>query len=156
MDGRGYLLTAKKLLRDNPSEEDLRRAISTIYYALFHHICQHFSEIVLHPSGGRFERAQLQAYRYLDHFPAKKKCQAVRGNMALKFPAAMINFADAFVDLQQLRNEADYNPAQCPSEASILNLIGTAEEAIVAFDAEPVECRRAFAVFVTLTSKNRA
>jgi hypothetical protein len=42
----------RKLLRDDPSEVDFRRSTSTAYYALFHHLCWHFSAVVQQPHSG--------------------------------------------------------------------------------------------------------
>jgi hypothetical protein len=162
IDAAGYIITARKLLRDDPSEVDIRRSTSTAYYALFHHLCWHFSAVVQQPHSGTYVRAWLQAYRYIDHGSAKQRCiEAQRPDR--RFPLGVQKFSNTFIDLQQRRAEADYDPWRTDYDpfnvitiASILNLISDAEAAIAAFDAEPEEARRAFVVFVALKPKNRA
>ena len=113
-----------------------------------------FSEIILHPAGDQFARAHMQAYRYLDHGPAKTRC-----NEALKpernFPPGILRFAEAFCDLQQLRNDSDYNPAMALSDSIALNSIADAERAIAAFEAETPESQRAFVVFIALKPRGK-
>jgi hypothetical protein len=156
LNSNDLLVTARKLLQDSPTDTDIRRAVSTAYYALFHHLCSCFSGIVCHPAGGRFERAHLQAYRYVEHGQALNGCHAARGK-AQNFAPGAVAFADAFIDLQQRRHDADYNPAQGFNVPTALNLIVGAEAAIAAFDAELAEARLAFAIFLALKpKKNRA
>jgi hypothetical protein len=154
IDSAWHIETAKKLLLGLTTEVDIRRSISTAYYALFHHICHHFSQIVIQPTTGSYERAWLQAYRYLDHGPARQRCQEVTAKDR-KFPVGIVNFADAFVDLQQRRLEADYDPTESFTANDAHALIATAEDAIASFESEPKEAQRAFVLFLGLRPKNR-
>jgi hypothetical protein len=155
MDSSAHLATARKLLREEPTAVDLRKAASAAYYALFHHVCVEFSTIVLRPESQEFTRAELQAYRYLDHGSAKQRCVDTR-DPGRNFPVGVRTFANAFVALQRQRLDADYDPRNLLNDVIVLELIEQAEAAIAAFDAEPEEARRAFAVFVALKPKNRA
>ena len=149
-----HFATARKLLRDGPNAVDCRKAVSAAYYGLFHHICAQFSGIVLHPVDQDYARASLQAYRYLDHGSARQRCVDTR-DVRRKFPQGIIAFASAFIELQQQRILADYDPVDFVSETFALELIELAEAAMTAFDAEPEEARRAFVIFVALKPKNR-
>ena len=153
-DPVAYLATARKLLANEPSQADIRRSISTTYYAMFHHACLHFSKIVLQPTPGTYSRARLQAYRYLDHGLAKQRCLEAK-NKDRKFPPGIVHYADAFMYLQQQRIDADYNPSHSYQDIGAMALTFLAEIAIDAFDAEPVEAQRAFVVFLALRPKNR-
>ena len=153
-DAASFIATANKLLSDQPSQTDIRRAVSTAYYALFHHVCLHFGRIVQHPAGATYVRAGLQAYRYLDHGPAKQRCFEVR-NPRLNFPAGIITFAEAFIDLQEQRTDADYNPNVQFTETDARTLIKSAEAAVATFDTQAVEAQRAFVVFLGLRAKGR-
>jgi hypothetical protein len=162
IDAAGYIMTARKLLRDDPTEVDFRRATSTAYYALFHYVCWHFSAIVQQPHSGTYVRAWLQAYRYVDHGSAKQRCVEAQ-RLERRFPPGIQKFANTFADLHQRRAEADYDPWRTDYDpldvittASILNLISDAEAAIAAFDSELEEARRAFVIFVALKPKNRS
>ena len=145
---------ARKLLAGAPSDAEVRRAISTAYYALFHHLCASFSEIVIVPAGTEFGRATQQAYRYIDHGPAKTRCIESR-SASRNFPPGIVQFATAFINLQEKRLEADYEPSVRFEPAIASNLINDAERAIAAHDAESVEHRRAFAIFTALRPKGR-
>jgi hypothetical protein len=147
--------TARKLLADNPSDSDLRRAASTAYYALFHHLCDSFSSIVLHPEGEEFVRARQQTYRYIDHRTARRSCEEAR-YPARNFPAGIVRFAETFIGLQRLRLEADYDPAAIFNEESVRISVDEAERAIAAYASESIEAQRAFAIFVALRAKSRS
>ena len=148
------IATARKLMADEPSETDLRRSVSSAYYAVFHHLCASFSTIVLHPADAEFARAKSQAYRYVDHGPAKKSCEEVH-TKGRNFPPGIVAFADTFVELQRYRIEADYQPTVAFDAALARSLVEDAEKAIAAHDSESHEARRAFAVFVALRAKGR-
>ena len=70
-------------------------------------------------------------------------------------PVRILKFADTFIELQQRRNEADYDPTVLFDEAFVRNYVGDAERAIAAFNSESIEAQRAFAIFVALKSKTR-
>jgi hypothetical protein len=149
----GQIQTAKYLLAGQPDDPRVRRAISTAYYALFHHLCFGFSSVVLRPSPMSFTRAWLQAYRYPDHGPAKQRCAAAAKEPT--FPVEVIKFAVAFVRLQGERIDADYNPERIFTAAEASGLVLTAEQAILDFDRVPAEHQRAFLLFVGLKPKAR-
>ena len=146
--------TAKRLLGGSPTQTDLRRSISAAYYAVFHHVCSHFSTIVFQPTDVPHLNSWLLAYRYLDHGPAKQRCQDVALNTR-SFPDGIVKFSVAFVELQQRRIDADYDPSLSFAPADAYSLIDRAQKAIDAFNAEPLEVQRAFVVFIGLRAKNR-
>ena len=154
IDPSELIATAYKILQGSPTDSDLRRAVATAYYAMFHHICASFSTIVKHPAGEDYARARLQAYRYIDHGFAKTRCIEAKSS-ARKVPPGMVRFATAFVDLQQYRSEADYDPDVIFDEASVRNYVGEAQNAMLAYDSESMEAQRAFAIFIALRSKTR-
>ena len=134
---------------------DVRRAVSTAYYALFHRLCLLFSDIVLRPDETAYLRAFAQAYRYVDHGLARSKCEQVATGKH-GFPPGIVEFAGAFIDLQQKRIEADYNPLAQFDATAVLNLIENAEAAVVALDVASPEAQRAFAIFVALKPRARS
>lgn len=155
IDPREMIATARKLLSGEPSDTDLRRAVSSAYYALFHRLCASFSAIVLHPPEAVFVRASRQAYRYIEHGQAKRSCDEVRARER-NFPPGIVAFANSFVELQRFRIEADYQPTVAFDLELARSLVDTAEKAIAAHDGESAEARRAFAVFVGLRAKSRS
>ena len=66
----GLLTTARKLARANPrkpSQADLKRAISTAYYAVFHVLAKQCADAFAGSGPGRSDKAWNQVYRALEH-----------------------------------------------------------------------------------------
>ncbi|MBC6437988.1 MAG: hypothetical protein GDA52_07600 [Rhodobacteraceae bacterium] len=92
--------TARRLVEHSgtkrPREADLRRAVSTAYYAMFHCLCESAANLLI--GGGtasRSDAAWRQAYRALNHGQARKACE--QKEVIHSFPAALRDFADEFV-----------------------------------------------------------
>ncbi len=133
-----------KLSPRRPTQANLRRAVSTAYYAMFH--CLASSAASLLVGGGR-GTAWHQVYRTLEHGKAKNACQRHRAMQV--FPAGIQDFAKAFVRLQTERHRAD-----CALEGSryyksdVIVEIDAAERAIDQFERMAVAARRGFVVHV--------
>jgi len=68
-----------------PSEAALRRAASTVYYAIFHFVARECADLMIGgASAARSKPAWAQAYRALEHGYCKAQCENV-GTMK-KFP----------------------------------------------------------------------
>ena len=92
-----------------PRQSDLRRAVSTTYYALFHQICRNNADLLIGgKSANRSDPAWRQAYRSVNHGHTRKAC----GNRTVmsRFPTEIEDFAYEFVQAQIKRHDADYNP----------------------------------------------
>ena len=124
------IVTARKLANASPKkprQADLRRAISTAYYALFHAMAKDAADMLVGVGLDRPDKAWAHTYRALQHGDAKTACQAVRN---LNFPNNIRSCADAFVALQQRRHDADYDPDYRVLRADALDAIQQAEDAI--------------------------
>jgi hypothetical protein len=154
IDISDLLRTADRLAGADATEADLRRSVSTSYYAVFHLLCRAFGELVERSGPEQFQRAWLQTYRYLDHGPAKQKC--LEAKIAKRgFPSILQEFANTFIELQDLRIAADYDP-MTPVDATLAQTcVAVARQAIADFDAAPADHRRAFVLFVCLRPKGR-
>jgi len=145
------LRAARSLAKANPkrpSQAFLRRSVSTAYYALFDRLARLCADAFIGRAAGT-ERAWTQAYRVLDHGPAKTGCiEAANPGSAMGFPPEITHFADAFVTLQALRHEADYNPVARFTRLQVNSAIQQAEDAITSLDRAPKRDQRAFAVQV--------
>ena len=137
--------------RGRPRETDLRRAVSTTYYALFHAIaicCA--NTLVGGSSSNRSESAWIQVYRAVEHRTARVRCE--NQQVMQRFPAEIQGFARLFVELQIARHEADYNPN--PEfefyKSAVLQNIVDPEYQLDRFSAAPIRDRRAFAVHVLM------
>ena len=146
-------LLAEQPRRGRPPEANLRRAISTAYYALFHCLAENCADMMVGGPGSRRDTdAWLQMYRALDHGTARRRCRDT-GSIA-RFHTAIRNFADKFVEMQGLRHQSDYNPeAQVPARAQVIQYINDAESAIRRFPNAPIIERRAFAVHVLMDAR---
>jgi len=92
--------------------------------------------------------AWRQIYRGLEHGVAAKAC-ASKVAMA-KFGKVIQDFASAFVELQNKRLLADYDPYETHYKAVVLDDIALAEAVIAAFTKAPIAERRAFAALVLI------
>lgn len=96
---RDLLIQADHLVRlspKRPKQVNLRRAVSSAYYAVFHALCFSNAGVLAGVGANRPERAWLQTYRALDHGQAKKRCNDARSK---GFPLTIQSFAEAFVTL---------------------------------------------------------
>ena len=159
MTPHNFLATAQDLaganLRGRPRETNLRRAVSTTYYALFHCLALCCADLLVGGAGSsRSQPAWRQAYRALQHGTARNRCE--RRNVVARFPAEIQNFANYFVYMQQRRHIADYDPYAFSdpdadfSKFDVLNDIAVADDFIQRFHQAPRKDRRAFAIYILL------
>ena len=136
-----------------PSDDELRRAISTAYYALFHSLAASCADTLI--GTNPISRKQVlweQTYRTLEHGRAKERC--ARGMIGI-FPQDIQSFAAQFVDMQSQRHDADYKPSAQFSKSEVLRLINESEIRITAFENKSADDRRAFAVYVLFDLRQR-
>jgi hypothetical protein len=140
------IVTARKLARSSPRrprQAELKRAVSTAYYALFQAIAKDAADMLVGVGPNRPGEAWTHIYRSLQHGDAKTACAAVRN---LAFPAVLADCAEAFVALQEDRHDADYNPDLRVLRAEAVAAIDRAERAIEDLRAAARRDRKAFAV----------
>lgn len=135
-----------------PRQAALRRALSTVYYALFHCLALSNADTLVGGRGAaRSAEAWRQAYRGVNHAQARNRCREAH---AKDFPAEIKDFAEAFVHLQNLRHVADYDPDKRFSKAETVVKILEARSAVDKFNAVAARHRRAFAVYALLPVRN--
>ena len=111
VDWRNLIQAGRDLLNPQqlgrlPTNEHVRRAVSNIYYALFHSLAEsNASALIGSPGDALTTAAWSRLYRGLDHTTARRELLRHRQ----EFSAQARAFADAFVDMQQLRHAADYD-----------------------------------------------
>lgn len=121
------------------SEADLRRAISTAYYAVFHALAASNAELIGGlPQSDMSSLAWERVYRRLDHGRAQNNLRAILTQLSPNGE----NFVSTFIDLQKLRQDADYDPNAVISLSDTLNMIAQAETAITDFAQLSEEERR--------------
>ena len=147
MDPHDLIETARRLAQPGaaqPTQADLRRAVSTVYYALFHCLAATAADLLTGSSSRGPEWHQV--YRALEHGKAKRACRQQEAMQA--FPMEIRSFAKAFVELQGARHEADYALEGQYLKPDVLAIITRAEETIGRFEQADVRHRRSFAVHV--------
>ena len=146
MKSRDLIETARGLAElspRRPSQANLRRALSTAYYAVFHSLAANVADALM---GKRRNDAWHQTYRALEHGSAKRACQ---NKQAMReFPPEIQLFAGMFNDLQDIRQRADYALDGRYDKAEVLAEIGRAEDAIAWLEAADLHHRRRFAAHV--------
>lgn len=124
------------------SQADMRRAISTAYYAVFHTLASSNAELIAgQPQSNMSSYAWERVYRRLDHGRAQNNLRAVLNQLSPNGE----NFARTFIDLQNLRQEADYNPNAPIARSDTVNIIAQAQAAISDFARLTQEERRLLA-----------
>jgi hypothetical protein len=137
----------------SPSQANLRRAVSTTYFALFHCMAGNCADMLVgEPGSGHSEPAWNQAYRALQHHIARDRCR--KQEKIRRFPSQIQRFADQFATMQEKRERADYDPAGTFEQPAVIEDINLSEYAIAQFSQAPERDRRAFAVYVLLTLRN--
>lgn len=143
---------ARRLVAINPTQTDLRRATSSIYYAMFHSICQSNADALVGDSPqDRDQLAWRQAYRALEHGYARQRCQQTRSDD--RFSTSVQRFAAYFVNIQTRRHRADYDPDTNFVQQEVLDAINEADDSIAAFRTAPESERRAFAVYILMRNR---
>ena len=143
---------ARRLAEGSPTQTDLRRAVSSVYYAVFHDVCQSNADtLVGDDSLDRDQMAWRQAYRALEHGYARRRCQQVQRSD--RFEPPIQRLAEFFVVMQDLRHRADYDPDTSFVQREVLVAISEASNHIAAFRAVAARERRAFAVYVLMRER---
>ena len=135
-----------------PRQSDLRRAVSTAYYALFHALCRNCADAFIGTVGARRSAAAWrQAYRSLDHHRARTRC--ANQSVMRRFPADIQDFGNVFVKAQAQRHAADYDPSYRAAKAAVLTDLAAAESVIRKLRSAPLKDRRALAAWVALVDR---
>ena len=147
--------TARVLVKQeqgNPEQANLKRSLSTAYYAMFHALCRNCADsFVGTKEAGRCQRAWEHAYRALNHRPVKTRCN--KPEFRSSFPEGIQEFARKFIELQEKRHEADYNPSCTLTNNDVLNDIDNAEIAIGKLEGATTKDKRAFAVWTAFDKR---
>ena len=131
-----------------PGQAALARAVSTAYYALFHALARTAADSLVGEAATELSApAWRQTYRALDHGAAKAACTHAR---RLGFPADIAACAEIFIELQQSRHDADYDPTFTTTQAEAIAAIADAEAAIEKLTRATPKDRTAFAILLLL------
>lgn len=136
-----------------PRQADLRRAISSAYYALFHAIVAEAADVFAGRTQRQTPRYAL-VYRSVDHGSLRGLCTHVRGG---KLPAKYTTYAPssgfgadlkavatALVELQEKRHSADYDPLFRATMSDAALAVVTGRTALNRFKNANRSARRSF------------
>lgn len=125
-----------------PRQVDLRRAVSAAYYAVFHLLIRETVRSLVR-SGDAHLRALLP--RAFDHAAMAQACRtfvsggkapaildAVYGNLTI--PKALETVAQAFIDLQKARHDADYATHRRWTRTMAVSELNRAEQALTSWN----------------------
>ena len=136
-----------------PRQVDLRRAISSAYYAVFHFVLASAADHIVgvtKRSTGEYSRV----YRSIDHKSLRDLCEEMqkatlparyaRHTPRRGFGSNIAAFAAGFSDLQEKRHLADYDPLVREKLSDAQAAIRTARAAIARFRSASTARRKAF------------
>ena len=131
----------------SPTQTELRRAVSSAYYAMFH-------TLAASNANSRLEHRRLTASAGPGSKPtapqiiAQVRNKLSRAGLGGRFPAAIDDFGEVFVAAQQARHSADYDPNSDFSATDVAGLISRVESMIATFNHTPEDIRRDLAVHI--------
>lgn len=146
---------AKPPSAGRPKQADLRRAVSTAYYAMFHFALRDGADHLVGSSPAkRNSKAWAMVYRAYRHNEMARRCGQV-GNpptplTGADFGREVRRFAAEFKTLQNERHRADYDPTVKLTLSTVQGRIGAARRAIRLLTKAPAEERRLFSTFLLL------
>ena len=148
MDWVELLRASRLLATGQPSQEALRRAVSTAYYAMFHALANSNADLI---AGARTPSNQANwtaTYRSLRHYRAENP---LHGWPHL-FSQPLQDFAVVISSAKRRREDADYNPDVEFTQAQVIIWIDRAERAIINFNAASPQ-ERAMVAIATLAGQ---
>jgi uncharacterized protein (UPF0332 family) len=126
-----------------PNDAELRRAVSTAYYALFHNVVAAAAERFMGP-GYQNSAGYGIIYRGFEHREIKNICEALEAStLKEKYKKALKRtslskeikyFARMFPFIQEQRHGADYDPHVRLFASDVVTLVNATEAAMGAFD----------------------
>ena len=132
-----------KLDAKKPKQANLRRAISSAYYALFHLLVDEACRVQIGALHNQAPFRQVLGRAFV-HGVMKDACKSFGGGTLKKgvakglpagfaIPAEIRELAETFVDLQECRHLADYDLTERFKRSDVLSLINQVEGRIQAF-----------------------
>lgn len=125
-----------------PRQASLRRAVSTMYYSLFHLLLDEATGVMFGRGGTRRRFRDVLARGFSHHSMAATCRSFAGGNLPasidtvvapMPIPNDLRHVADVFVQLQDARHQADYNRALSFYKTEVLNLLQDTTDAVEAW-----------------------
>lgn len=145
-----------------PRQADLRRAISSSYYGIFHAIVTEAADVFVGKTQRDSPRYAL-VYRSIDHRSLRAICEdVVKPTLPAKylkyeprggFGSDLIALATAVAELQEKRHLADYDPLFRVSMSDAVLAVGTGRTALARFKSASRERQKAFLSLVVFSPR---
>jgi hypothetical protein len=145
-----------------PRQADLRRAISSAYYALFHAILAAAADEFVGRTKRQSPRYEL-VYRSVTHKSLRTLCEDIvkqklparyaKYEPAGGFDTDLIAVASATVDLQEKRHLADYDPLLRVTASDAVVAIATARSALMRFNTANVTRKKTFLSLIVFSPR---
>ena len=150
IDPQELIATCRKLVSPPSSDTDIRRAISTAYYALFHTLAASNADLIAgQPGSNRSAHAWDRAYRRLEHGRARNNLRADRNLLSQTGD----EFVRILIEAQGHRLQADYDPNAQLNLSLAVNIIARADTAARNFAQLTEEERRFLAAQTMFDSR---
>lgn len=129
-----------------PLQADLRRSISTAYYAIFHCIARAYADALIGTNlQTRDDSAWRQAYCSITHTQISRCCN--KPEIMRKFSREFMHFGVVFSEPQILREEADYDLGEIYFRSEVLKDIQRAGRVKKEFKKSKIHDRKAFVTY---------
>ena len=148
MDWVELIRVSRLLAAGQPSQEALRRAVSTAYYAMFHALAASNADLIVGPRTPSNQSEWIATYRSLRHYRAENP---LHGWPHL-FSQPIRDFALVIGSTKRRREDADYNPVANFPQNQVIIWIDRAEQAIIEFNAASPQ-ERAMVAIATLAGR---
>ena len=144
--------------RGAPQQARLRRSISTAYYALFHRLVAGAADLLV-GANARGTQRYLVVYRSFEHKRMADACrQTLTGSLRTEagtlFDPTIQGCASAFVELQENRHEADYDPTLRIALSDAKTAVAKAQAAITMLNNSPEPERLLFLTFLQFRKRS--
>ena len=142
MDWIELIRASHLLATGQPSQEALRRAISTAYYAMFHALATSNADLIIGQRTPANQPDWTRTYRSLRHFRAENPLYG----WPHLFSPPVQRFAVIIAGIKKQREDADYNPQTSFAQNQAVTWIDRAEQAIIDFNAASPQERSMVAI----------
>ena len=125
------------------SDEHLRRALGTNYYALLHFICNSAADLYVgEDEQSRRKPAWRHIYRGVNHGTVLAGCRDKE--FVRMFPYAFQFFAETYLSAHESRISVEYDPFGTIELSLVLKMISETETALEGFERSDRDDRKAF------------
>lgn len=147
-----FLSTAECLLGNQElTEAEIRRAISSCYYAVFHALAKMCADCLIGTDPNeRPNRAWVEVYRSLGHTYANDHCKKAQ---TVDFPDLIIDIANNFIQLQAARHKADYDPNYTPDSSDLVHYLNLSKSCLKKLSDVEMRDRIAFSSWILISGQ---